>query len=99
MTIKRAARPLLAAAALCLFVSAVWHRKAPAPPLDISLWYWHQPFRLSRAELLQLDSMGVHQLFVRAGTITRARDAVRISLPQQWENRGGAIPVHLVFNF
>ncbi len=69
------------------------------PPLEISFWYWHTPFRLSTTETSQLQAMGVQQLFVRAGTFHRDGDGIRCLHPQTWDRTNGTPPVHLVFHF
>jgi len=70
----------------------------PAGPLEVSLWYWHSPFRLSREEARGLQGLGVRRLFVRAGTISATGEGgVALMLPQSWQPSPGAPPVELVF--
>jgi hypothetical protein len=73
--------------------------RAPLPPLEVSLWYWQQPFRLTPAEATELKALGVRQLFVRAGTFRRDGLGARLTMPQQWTSRAEGLAVHLVFNF
>src|SRR5690348_12939005 len=77
-----------------------WRLSEPEPaPLEISLWYWHQPFRLTASETAQLRSAGIHSLFVRSGTFQRDGQGVRLVLPQTWVGRCEGVGVHLVFHF
>src|SRR5437870_3849987 len=69
----------------------------PAGPLEISLWYWHQPFRISTTEAQQLSEMGIKRLFVRAGTFTN-QDHPSLVLNQEWHKTPAPIDVVLVFN-
>jgi hypothetical protein len=71
----------------------------PQPPLEVSLWYWHQPFALPDTDVAQLKSMGVSQLFVRTGTFHKWGDGIRLTMPQQWGKNTGALPITLVFRF
>ncbi len=79
----------------------LWWREAhrPLPPLEVALWYWHQPFRLAPAEVTQLKAAGVRQLFVRAGTFRKEGDSAKLTLPEKWASRADGLTVHLVFNF
>lgn len=95
-------RLVFAATFLALIAGAgwIWRRFfLPPPPLEVSFWYWHQPFRLPKSELEQLHSMGVRQIFVRAGTFQKGEKGLRLSLPQSWSSRADGIAIHLVFNF
>lgn len=82
------------------FVMRRAHRR-PTGPLEVSLWYWHVPFQLSKSERTQLDALGVRTLFVRTGTfrLDTATNTVRTSMPQIWKTGGQGIGIHLVFNF
>ena len=73
--------------------------QTPAAPLEVSLWYWNSPFRLSGKESGELKALNVRTLFVRAGTIERGENGVCATLPQVWEKSPDAPSVHLVFNF
>lgn len=79
----------------------VWERvrPRPLPPLEMGIWYWHTPFRLSGDEVRRLHSLGVRKLFVRTGTFRMDGPAVRLSLPQIWESRADGLDIHLVCNF
>src|ERR1043166_9700946 len=33
-----------------------WYWKPVPPPLEVSLWYWHQPFQLTPPEITQLKA-------------------------------------------
>ncbi|HZO91814.1 MAG TPA: DUF3142 domain-containing protein [Chthonomonadaceae bacterium] len=80
--------------------SLLWQRlRAPRPPLEVALWYWHQPFRLPPAEAAQLRALGVRQLFVRAGTFRKEGNGARLILAQQWAGKADGLAIHLVFNF
>src|SRR5512143_764566 len=94
-------RALAAAGALaCLGIPLLLlGRSRPAPPLDVSLWYWHRPFALAVDEPEELRSMGVRKLFVRAGVFHLGPDGVRLTLPQEWKSTAAGLDVHLVFNF
>ncbi len=92
--------------ALCLLLGAAagigflrQRLRAPLPPLEVSLWYWHQPFRLAPAEVADLKALGVRQLFVHAGTFRRDGDGAALVLPQQWASRAEGLDIQLVFNF
>ena len=74
-------------------------KAAPPAPLEISLWYWHSPFRLAVKESEQLRALNIRSLYVRAGTIERGENGVCATLPQVWENSPNAPTVQLVFNF
>src|SRR5262245_18559541 len=89
---------LVIGGAISVWLLRPWFR-APLPPLEISLWYWHQPFRLDSAEVAELKALGVRHLFVRAGTFRKEGDAARLILPQRWASRADGLGVHLVFNF
>jgi len=81
---------------LNLFVILIFN--CPARPLEISLWYWHSPFRLSHDDSQELRALGVRQLFVRAGTISASGEGVvTLVLPQSWQSSPGAPSVVLVF--
>jgi hypothetical protein len=60
----------LAALAAGLLAARVAHRRLQ-PTLEVSFWYWHSPFHMTKPERAQLDAMGVKSLFVRAGTFMR----------------------------
>ena len=74
--------------------------ETPPAPLEVSLWYWHSPFRLEAKECDLLRALNIRSLYVRAGTIERGENGVTAVLPQTWEQIGPNAPaVHLVFNF
>lgn len=76
----------------------VWRRPAP-PPLSLSYWYWHRPFRLSVDERKALDAAGVRELFVHAGTVyVDEAGKLRTALRQQWGDGGKGLRAHLVVN-
>ncbi len=99
-------RPLhLRLLALCLLILLLacgfWARSrftAPLPPIEVSLWYWHSPFSLPKAEVELLNGLGVKQLFVHAGEFKPSGSSVSLILPQDWQTPSD-IPVVLVFNF
>jgi len=67
-----------------------------APPLEVSFWYWHTPFRLSPGETKELREIGVTRLFVRAGTFSHE---YKLTVPQKWAAAGSPFKVALVYNF
>ena len=82
--------------------AAAWVLRRPVPPsepLEISVWYWDSPFHLSPAEAAQWRSLGVRQMFVRAGTFVLEGKGARLTLPQTWEKPPGVLRVQMVFNF
>ena len=87
------------AVALVGFAQFQRHNRTPTAPLEISLWYWHSPFRLSGQESERLRGLNIRALFVRAGTIERGENGVCATLPQVWQTSPNAPAVHLVFNF
>jgi hypothetical protein len=99
-------RSRLALPALCLLALLaagvcwrVWRQRQAPPPLEVSLWYWHQPFSITVDEASRLHALGVRQIFVRAATF-RYGDAAGpavLSLPQIWKTRADRLAVHLVF--
>lgn len=75
-----------------------WKRPAP-PPLSLSYWYWHRPFRLADDERKALVGAGVRELFIHAGTLSVGDDGnLRTSLRQQWGEGGKGFQIHLVVN-
>ena len=89
---------------ILLTAGAFWRvgriSQTPLPPLTISFWFWHQPFRLTDRETAALHRMGVTALFVRAGTFRATENAAlpaEVVLPQVWKSRTKEIGVHLVF--
>jgi Protein of unknown function (DUF3142) len=70
-----------------------------AAHFEISLWYWHRPFRVPPQEASTLRSMGVRQLFVNAATITRDSAGFPVAtLPQTWTSAPPDAPsIQLVF--
>lgn len=94
---------LVAVAAVLLAIAVagwVWRRFfLPPPPMEVSFWYWHQPFKIPPDELAQLQAMGVRRIFVRAGTFHKDAKGLRLTLPQRWAGSAGRLSLHLVFNF
>ncbi|HLV81000.1 MAG TPA: DUF3142 domain-containing protein [Chthonomonadaceae bacterium] len=72
--------------------------RAPLPPLQVSLWYWHTPFQIAPSEAAQWQALGVKTLFVRAGTFFKEGEGARLILPQQWAGPSNGLDIHLVFN-
>ena len=96
----KAWKPLSAALILVLCcLLAIWALGfgSATAPMDVSLWYWHSPFRLSREEARELHLLGMRRLFVRAGTLSASGDGVKFVLPQIWRPSPGAPPLDLVF--
>jgi hypothetical protein len=95
-----ALRKLLLLVALAgLAAGATSFVRAPRPyagPLDVSFWYWHRPFKISRQEAKQLREMGVKRLFVHAGTFSTT-GGLHLTLPQEWTRRADQ-EIVLVFN-
>jgi len=90
----------LAMLALVVGMGAWWReRNRPLPPLEVALWYWHQPFRLEPSDAKALKAAGVRQLFVRAGTFRKEGQTARLALPEIWKGSSEGLEVHLVFNF
>lgn len=71
----------------------------PPPPLEIALWYWHQPFRVPAEERESLRRIGVRKLFVHAGDFRVERGVIHLVLPQRWTGPADGIEIHLVFRF
>jgi hypothetical protein len=95
-------RLIIAAIVLAVISGAgwIWRRfLLPPPPLEISFWYWHQPFQIPQNELDQLKGMGVRRIFVRAGTFHKDAKGLRLTLLQRWASRAEGLALHLVFNF
>ncbi len=98
-------RPIVTAVTLVLILALAWTgilwRKAhlPLKPLEVSMWYWHTPYHIDAAEAAQLQSIGVKQLFVLAGTFRSQHGSVHMIMPQQWEAAPSTLGVHLVFHF
>ena len=93
---------LLLVAALAVSAVIVTRRRAQETPprrLEVSLWYWRQPFHIPDREASALRSMGVRQLFVRAGTFGVRNGQVCFTLPQQWKSGPPDIGIQLVFNY
>jgi len=88
---------ILAVAGLIVTWAAV-SRRAPGP-LEVSLWYWHSPFQLTREESRELRRLGVRRIFVRAGTISVSLDGAAAIRPQTWRPSPSAPSAHLVFDF
>lgn len=89
----------LAALALAIGLGRWWQeRHRPLPPLEVALWYWHQPFRLDPADAKMLKTAGVRRLFVRAGTFRKESLAAKLVLPEVWAGKSEGMEVHLVFN-
>ena len=87
----------LVGAAVC--GTLLWQRLfAPLPPLEVSLWYWHQPFRILPQEAAEWKALGVRQLFVQAGSFRKDASGIHMALPQIWETAGNGLAVHLVFH-
>ncbi|RYG30948.1 DUF3142 domain-containing protein [bacterium] len=72
-------------------------RRAPLPPAEIGMWYWHTPFRVTDQEWQDLKAIGVKTLYVRAGTLVTDGKEIKLILPQRWESK--AKDVVLTFNF
>src|SRR5258706_462103 len=93
-------RKLLTLVALAAFAagatSFVWRPKPYDGPLDVSFWYWHRPFKITRLEAQQLKEMGVKRLFVHAGTFSTT-GGLHLTLPQAWMGKVDQ-QVILVFN-
>lgn len=85
---------------LVLSISSMWgcRSNVPPPPLQVSFWYWHTPFRLSETEVSELRNIGVQQLFVRAGTLSEQEGHMSVVLPQSFEAPPCDFPVCLVIN-
>ncbi len=86
--------------ALVLVGMATWWvlgSRSPTQPLEVSLWYWHSPFCLTKQEAASLNAMGVRRMFVRAGTISASGEAVALTMPQEWLASPDAPNLHLVF--
>lgn len=98
---RRRKRLLLGAAAviLAIRIGGWWReRNRPLPPLEIALWYWHQPFHLEPSDAKALQAAGVRQLFVRAGTFRKEGLEAKLILPEKWAGRSEGLQIHLVFN-
>lgn len=61
------------------------------------MWYWHSPFQIAPADLATLKSIGIEELYVRAGTLSTDGEQVVLTLPQQFK-KGVPMPIHLVMN-
>ena len=72
--------------------------RPPLPPLEVSLWYWKQPFEIPDAERSALRSMGIRSLYVRAGTFVQRGEGVALTLPQVWKGTSPDLDITLVFN-
>ena len=104
---RNSALTLQRGAAVVLICIAAWfgfaqirgQKQTPAAPLEVSLWYWHSPFRVSAGDAGLLKALNVRALFVRAGTIERGEKGVCATLPQVWQASPNSPAVHLVFNF
>lgn len=86
-------KPLSAGLLLVLLSLLALRAFYPTPPmkaLDVSMWYWHNPFRLSSEETRKLQTLGVRRLFVLAGTISVSGDGTTLMLPQTWQPSPGA---------
>jgi hypothetical protein len=84
---------------LCVGVLLRFGRHRPLSPLQVGLWYWHAPFRITKPESEQLRAAGVTQLYIRAGTFVRDDTGVRLTLRQRWRSPADGLETHLVFNF
>jgi hypothetical protein len=73
-------------------------RQADPPPLQVSMWYWHSPFRIEQDEAKELKSMGVTELFVLDATV-KGKAAPELAMRQRWKGGGDRLRVHLAFRF
>lgn len=60
---------------------------------------WQGPLTLSKDEVSNLKSIGVRQIFIRAGTFTSDGNHLFLVIPQKWISNAGGLKCHLVFNF
>jgi hypothetical protein len=90
----------IALAALAIGTGVWWReRNRPLLPLEVALWYWHQPFRIAPSEAAEWKAVGVRQLYVRAGTFRKEGQVAKLILPEIWAGPSEGLDVHLVFNF
>ncbi|MGO8671512.1 MAG: DUF3142 domain-containing protein [Capsulimonadaceae bacterium] len=73
-------------------------RRHPPPPLQVSFWYWHTPFRLTATDTSQLRSLGVTRLFVHEGRFVGHEDRIDLAARQTFDG-GCPFDVDLVFDF
>lgn len=87
-------------ALLAVGATLVWRRlHTPLPPLEVGLWYWHEPFHIPPAEAAQWRALGVTQIFVHAGEFHWEKGKAGLILPQRWETAPAEMKLHLVFRF
>lgn len=67
--------------------------RANKPSLELTLWYWRQPFDLTKQQLDQLQRAGVRRLFVNAGHL----DTAAVHAKQSWLTSGRPLKVWLTF--
>lgn len=101
---RRRWRLFVGVALLVVGLVAGWllRPRPPLPPLEVSLWYWKQPFEIPDSERSALRTMGIRSLYVRAGTFVRRGEGVALTLPQVWKgtSKGTSsdLDITLVFN-
>lgn len=84
---------------LLFFSTGCGHRATSTPNLDLGIWYWHSPFKISMAEEAELIEMGIKTVYVRAGTFALEDRLPRMTLRQTFDSAPDVLDVVLVFNF
>lgn len=89
-------RLLLSGVAFALLITGCGGKPRVAVTPTLAMWFWHSPLALTKEDLGRLKSMGVTELYARAGTLSTDGEKVVLSLPQTFKEPIG-LPIHLVF--
>ncbi len=93
------ARAIVALAALVLLTSvSCRERTCTQNDLDLGIWYWHTPYRLTDNDAKQLRELGIGRVYVRAATFGLKNAKVIAQLPQDFQSGTEGLPLVLVFN-